>query len=54
MYEQQKLSSVFSGEANNSEPLLTVGDVPAQTGAEDPQVSPTTPGTTNDTASTSN
>lgn len=52
MHEKQKSSSILPGEADNSEPLVTSGDIPAQTSAEDPKVSPAPTGSVLNTANT--
>lgn len=45
VHEERKSGSVLPGETDDSEPLVTSGDVPAQTGAEDPEISPAAAGT---------
>lgn len=54
MYEKQKSGSILPGETDNSEPFVTSRDVPAQTGAEDPQISPATTGSTSNTTFSTN
>lgn len=49
MHEKQKFGSILPGEADNSEPFVTSGDIPAQTSAEDPKVSPATTGSASNT-----
>lgn len=44
VHEERKSSSFLPGEAGDPEPLLTTGDVPAQTSAEDPQIPPAATG----------
>lgn len=50
LHEEQKPGSLLPGEADDATPLITAGDLPAQTSAEDPQVPPASPGTASSTA----
>lgn len=52
VYEEPESGPVLPGETDDSEPLVTSGDVPAQTGAEDPQVPPAATGDPANTALT--
>lgn len=45
VHEQQESASVLPGETEQPEALVAVGDVPAEAGAEDPQVPPPPAGT---------
>lgn len=51
LHEKQKSGPLLPGATDDAAPLITSGDVPAQTCAEDPQVPPSPTGTTATTAS---
>lgn len=44
VHEEQNAGLFLPGKTDDPESLVTSGDVPAQTGAEDPQISPVAAG----------